>query len=126
MGEQDPKDKTSECIFTNVDILNNLYENKVPEDLQKRLTYTADSLNDGTTLEVYSDTETGDQYRFGTLPTIPFVTVYRIIRTTVGEYKILSYHGPSGYAGSEFFFNEEETNSRDFWDILKKQTVLAS
>lgn len=124
MGEVEQTEKTSRCIFTNRSILNSLYENDVPEELEGRLSHSEDSLNDGTTLEVYTDIETGDQYRYGTLPTRPFVIVYRIIKTKVGEYKILSYHGASGYQGSQFFFNEEETSNGTFWRILGSQLPL--
>ncbi|MHC1716279.1 MAG: hypothetical protein AB9915_00055 [Candidatus Dojkabacteria bacterium] len=126
MGEYSQVEKPRECIFIDLDLLNSLYENKVPRGLEGRFNYCSDSLSDGTSLEVYTDVVTGDQFRYGTLSTDLFVTVYRIIKTRVGEYKILSWHNTVGYIGSIFYFNDEETDENTFWRILGNQAVLCS
>ena len=117
MGEPTEENQEPSFVFNSMDILDELYNNKVPEELEGRLEYTTDQLSDGTTLEVYEDKETGDQFRFGNLPPTRhgscYSIVYRIVKTKVAEYKILSYRGGQGYVGSEFFINGREV--KDIW-----------
>jgi hypothetical protein len=114
-------------VLNNIDLIISLDQNIVPESLAERLKYSYDGLTDGTSREVYLDTETGDTYVSGnSMGAREYVLTYRIITTKVGEYKVLAYHGGSGYMGSKYFFNGIETNSHTFYQILAAQKVLPS
>lgn len=115
-----------ESILNDTDLIISLDQNVVPEAFEERLQYSSSGLSDGTSREVYLDTETGDTYVSGnSMGAREYVLTYRIITTKVGEYKWLSYHGASGYMGSEYFFNGIEiTNRYVFYQMLKEQKAL--
>lgn len=124
----DPKEETIEegSILNDTDLIISLDQNVVPEAFEERLKYSCSGLTDGTSREVYLDTKTGDTYVSGnSMGAREYVLTYRIITTKVGEYKWLSYHGASGYMGSEYFFNGIKiTNSHLFYQILQGQKAL--
>lgn len=122
--KQNEEQPTAKCVLNSIDILVRLDKNDVPEYLKERFSYNYDDLPNGTTREVYKDKETGDTYVSGNLPTEPFVTTYRILTTKAGEYKILSYNGVSGYAGSDYFVNGIEADVYDFFRSLEQQIPL--
>lgn len=123
----DPIKETTEerSILNDTDLIISLDQNIVPEPLAERLKYSRGGLNDGTSREVYLDTKTGDTYVSGNAMGGLYVVTYRIVTTKVGEYKWLSYHGGSGYMGSEYFLNGIEiTKSHLFYQILQEQKAL--
>jgi len=115
------KFQPEQCIFNNRDILKALEKKEVPENLTDRLSYFVDD-RDEITLEVYTDKETGDKFKFGKIPRF-YKTRYMIVDTKVGEYKCL--YCPDYWNLDSFFFNGKETSETMFFKILEQQIPLS-
>ena len=111
----------STCVFNDLKLLSNLFKNIVPEELRDRLQYSSDQTG-GVDAELYYDTQTGDTFKSGTLPTCP-VSNFWIVKTKVGEYEILTQFGKGGeLASAKYFIDSKEIESDDFFSNLSDQT----
>jgi hypothetical protein len=126
MGEQEPQEQKGECVLNDIDIMFELSNNEVPEVLEERLRYSCDDSVKyrGFWVERYEDIETGDFFELQTTTQCGNIFTSMIVKTEVGEYKIISYYDQGVYSGSKFLINGEETNSWEFTILLKRQKVL--
>ncbi len=127
MGEKElgTKEPTL-CIFDNIQIINSLSEGKIPQDLKNRCEYTLSSDN-GTSTEIYTDIETGDELlkTEKLFKDLGFFKECVVIKTGVGRYEMSHYYREFGCTAEEYFFNDIKTDKETFLDILKKQEKLS-
>ena len=125
MGEEKIESLEQEklCIFDNIQTIDSLSDGKIPEDLVDRLEYTHSSIEDGTSVEIYTDKKTDHELfkKYKLFKDQGFFRASVAIRTEVGRYEMNHYYREFGCTAEEYLFNGIEIDKEEFFKILREQ-----